>query len=78
MDGLAGFLAMGGYGGFVWPAYGVALVVLAGILVHSLRRLRATERLLAELGGEASRRGRAQLRARRIEAGPGWPEEGEA
>ena len=30
MDGIGAFLAMGGYAGFVWPAYGVALAVLGG------------------------------------------------
>jgi heme exporter protein D len=40
MDNIAGFLAMGGYAGFVWPAYGVALVVLTGLAVNSWRRYR--------------------------------------
>jgi heme exporter protein D len=49
MSGIAGFFAMGGYAEFVWPAYGVALVVLAGLTAHSWRRYRqsvlAVERL---------------------------------
>jgi heme exporter protein D len=40
MDNIAAFLAMGGYAGFVWPAYGVALVVLTGLAVNSWRRYR--------------------------------------
>ena len=40
MDNIAGFLAMGGYAGFVWPAYGVALVVLTGLAVNSWQRYR--------------------------------------
>jgi heme exporter protein D len=38
------FLAMGGYAPFVWPAYGIALVVLAGLLVHSLVSYRRAQR----------------------------------
>lgn len=59
MQGLADFLAMGGQGAFVWPAYLVAGFVLAGLLVHSLRSLRRRERMLdmlrdarREQGGE--------------------------
>ena len=35
MGDIGAFLAMGGYAGFVWPAYGVALAVLGGLAVHS-------------------------------------------
>ena len=40
MDKIAAFLAMGGYAGFVWPAYGVALVVLTGLSANSWWRYR--------------------------------------
>lgn len=40
MGDIGAFLAMGGYAGFVWPAYGAALVVLAGLAAHSWRRYR--------------------------------------
>jgi len=40
MGGIGAFLAMGGYAGFVWPAYGVAFVVLAGLAAHSAWRYR--------------------------------------
>ena len=43
------FLAMGGYGGYVWPAFIVTAVVLIGLLAVSLQRLRAKERELARL-----------------------------
>ena len=43
------FLAMGGYGGFVWPAFGVTAVVMIWLLTASLRRLRANQRLLDRL-----------------------------
>jgi heme exporter protein D len=44
------FLAMGGYAGFVWPAYALAAIVLVGLLVGSLRQLRKAEADLAALG----------------------------
>ncbi len=31
---------MGGYGGFVWPAFGASALVLGWLWVSSLRRLR--------------------------------------
>ena len=45
------FFAMGGYAAFVWPAYAVAAVVLIGLLLQSLRSLRAREEEFAALGG---------------------------
>lgn len=51
---------MGGYGAFVWPAYGVAAVVMLGLLATSLRASRANRRELAEL--EASGRTRRRPR----------------
>ena len=47
---MSDFLAMGGYGGFVWPAFGLTALVMVWLLVASLRRLRANERLLARMG----------------------------
>jgi len=45
----AAFFAMGGYAGFVWPAYGLAFVVLVGLAANSWWRYRqsviALERL---------------------------------
>ncbi len=45
---------MGGYAAFVWPAFAVAGVVLAALLVSSLRDLRARQAELDAL--QASRR----------------------
>jgi len=50
MDQLQDFLAMGGYGAYVWPAFGISALVLGWLLVSSLRRLRGLERALAEQG----------------------------
>ena len=54
------FLAMGGYGGFVWPAFGLTALVMVWLLVASLRRLRTNERLLARTGGARPERRRAR------------------
>ena len=34
------FLEMGGYARFVWPAFGLAALLLVGMLVQSLRAYR--------------------------------------
>lgn len=63
MDKIASFLEMGGYAGFVWPAFGIVLAVLAGFLVTSLRSLRsreATLRALEAAAPENPRRRRAR------------------
>jgi len=46
---LVSFLDMGGYGGYVWPAFGAAAVVLVGLLLATVRSLRAKEAALAAL-----------------------------
>jgi heme exporter protein D len=51
-DLLADFLAMGGYGAYVWPAYATVAVVMIGLLVASVRQLRRTKAQLAELRPE--------------------------
>ncbi len=64
MEQLRDFFAMGGYGAFVWPAYGASALVLGWLWVSSLRRLRGLERALAAQGlappgGGGKRRGGA-------------------
>ena len=53
MRDIAAFLAMGGYAGFVWTAYGVAFAVLGGLAAISWRHYRdgvlALERLQQHL-----------------------------
>jgi len=51
METLTQFLAMGGYAAFVWPALAIAAGVMVGLLVQSIRSLRAREEELAKLGG---------------------------
>jgi heme exporter protein D len=52
MQDLMQYLAMGGYAAFVWPAYAVALVVLGGLAVQSLRAYRRNLRQLETLQQE--------------------------
>ena len=49
MGDIGAFLAMGGYAGFVWPAHGVACVVLAGLAAHSAWRYRQSTVILERL-----------------------------
>jgi heme exporter protein D len=59
MQVILDFLMMGGYAAFVWPAYAVAMLVLAGLSWHSLRAHRRRQRELAQLQRRGNRRGRA-------------------
>ncbi|MFQ5466765.1 MAG: heme exporter protein CcmD [Kiloniellaceae bacterium] len=49
MEQFRAFMEMGGYGAFVWPAFGLTAVIMIGLLATTVRRLRATERALARL-----------------------------
>ncbi len=40
---------MGGYGIYVWPAFAVTAAILVGVLVDTLRTLRANEAALDAL-----------------------------
>ena len=62
MDAIHEFLTMGGYAAFVWPAFGITVVVMAGLLVASLRGLRR-ERQTLELMENARPRRRARAEA---------------
>lgn len=55
MDSLQVLFHMDGYGGFVWPAFGVTGVVMAVLLVATLRSLRVRESTLAALRAAAGR-----------------------
>ena len=43
---LSDYFAMGGYAAFIWPSYGVAVLLLVALFLHSARRLQAAERAL--------------------------------
>ena len=49
MEQVSTFLAMDGYGAFIWPAFGVSALVLIGLLIESRRFLKSTEAELAAL-----------------------------
>ena len=49
MEQIRTFLAMGGYAGFVWPAFALTAVVLVWLLVTTIRRLRHVQSALARL-----------------------------
>jgi heme exporter protein D len=49
MSAVAAYFTMGGYAGFVWPAYAFTAAVLAGLAIHSWRRYRASCEALARL-----------------------------
>jgi heme exporter protein D len=53
---LGSYLAMGGYAAFVWPAYGVALIVLGGLSWQSWRRHRTSTAVVDRLQRELARR----------------------
>ena len=43
------FFEMGGYAAYVWPAFGIGAVVMIGLLLFSIRRLRLREAELRRL-----------------------------
>ena len=49
------YFAMGGYAGFVWPAYAVAALAIGGISWQSWRRYRASAALLDRVQRQSGR-----------------------
>jgi heme exporter protein D len=47
MDEIEHFLAMGGYARFVWPAFGLAVLVMGGLAIESVVTYRKRQRELA-------------------------------
>ncbi len=56
MQDVREFLYMNGYGSYVWPAFILTAVVLAGLLASTLITLRRRERRLAQLESATGRR----------------------
>ena len=56
MQNISEFILMGGYGGFVWSAYGAAALILIGLLVMSRKDLRARQAEVAMLEAASPRR----------------------
>ena len=57
MDSVTDFLAMGRYGAYVWPSYALALVVMAGLWLSTVARLRKNETLLKDIEHNQRRQG---------------------
>lgn len=57
-SGVSDFFAMGGYAGFVWPAYALTFLVFLVLLGVSLKRLKTARGKLEALGDNARRRPR--------------------
>ena len=47
---------MGGYAAFIWPAFGLTFVVMAGMVIATLLPLRSRQRELARLEAAGARR----------------------
>lgn len=47
---MADLFDMGGYGQWVWSAYGLAFAVMIGMIVQSVRMARINRRRLDEIG----------------------------
>jgi len=54
MQALQDYLAMGGYAPYVWPAYGLTALVMGGLAVQAVRRLRTHQRAVAALERESA------------------------
>jgi heme exporter protein D len=55
MDGFSKFIEMGGYAAYVWPALGLTVLVLVGLLVLSVKSVLRREAELARLEAESGR-----------------------
>lgn len=59
MNALSDYFAMGGYAVFIWPSYGLALVLLIGMAIAAHRRMRAAERAVRQIDEVSTKTGRA-------------------
>ena len=48
------FLHMGGYGAYIWPAYGISILVLIGMVAFTLRAYRKERAALSVLEQDKS------------------------
>ena len=55
MNQIENFLTLDGHGIFVWPAYGLALLMLAGLFTWALRELRQNRQMLHRLRAQESK-----------------------
>lgn len=66
------YLLMGGYAGFIWPAYGVAALVLIAFAFDSWRRVHQATTALRRLESEVAARGGNKTRPHTV---PGKPDQ---
>ncbi len=59
MEKLMQFMEMGGYAGYIWPAFGIVLAVMAFMWIAGMRGWRKSEQVLASL--RSSRRQREDI-----------------
>jgi heme exporter protein D len=52
MQAISDYLTMGGYAAFIWPAYGVAALVLIAFAIDSWLRVKRAEAALRRLEAE--------------------------
>ncbi|XQF90579.1 heme exporter protein CcmD [Pseudoalteromonas espejiana] len=60
-DSFSDFIAMGGYGFYVWLSFGTCALILLGILISSLRD---TKRIMASVEQQVAREARIKKRSR--------------
>lgn len=68
---MTGFFEMGGYAGYVWPAYAATVVVLVGLWLASLRGARLREAQLKLLQQSRPHRRRTASQRMRPEEATG-------
>ena len=64
MQALQEFFAMGGYAAFVWPCFGVTVLLLGGLFVTSRQRLARLEAEVASLQALQQSNGRPASKER--------------
>lgn len=54
-DSFADFIAMGGYGFYVWLCFGFSIALLVGLTVYSKRQTREIEKMVADAANREQR-----------------------
>ena len=49
LESLYNYFIMDGYGIFIWVAFGLSFVILAGLFLQSIRLFRSSEKALEDL-----------------------------
>jgi len=51
---MAEFFSMGGYGAYIWPSYAMTAIILAALLLASIRELKSTEAMFERLKAQVA------------------------